>query len=201
MINVYHQKLDGVWYAAAFEDDRVFATNFGSSEPKVVKQLLESLPYNMLFQMAEKPDHLAEKLLVTLKSMFVGENVSSDFKFEMAHLTSYSRKVLGVLAKVPVGYVTTYGALAKAAGGGPRAVGNVMASNPFAPLIPCHRVVRSDFALGGYGGGLDIKQKILEREDRGYREPSKINADGKILAVYPVRFSLERLKFRRGYIQ
>lgn len=188
MINVYHQKLDGMWYAAALEDDRIFATNFGSNESKIVKQLLESLPYNMPFQTAEKPNQLAEKLLATLKSMLAGEDISSDFKFGMAHLPSYTQKVLGVLAKVPVGYVTTYGALAKAAGGGPRAVGNVMAANPFAPLIPCHRVVCSDFTLGGYGSGLDSKRRILEREDRGYREPSKINVDGKVLAVYPVGF-------------
>src|SRR3990170_8170424 len=185
MINIYHQKLDEMWYAAAVEDDKVLATNFGSNEYKVVKQLLESLPYNTPFQMAEKSNHLAEKLLTTLKSMFTGENVSSDFKFKMAHLHKYSKKVLAVLAKVPVGYVTTYGALAKATGGGPRAVGNVMAANPFAPLIPCHRVVRSDFRLGGYGGGLDTKRKILERENRGYQEPSNINVDGAVLAVYP----------------
>jgi alkylated DNA nucleotide flippase Atl1 len=63
-----------------------------------------------------------------------------------------------------------------------------MAANPFAPLIPCHRVVRSDFTLGGYGGGLDTKRRILEREDRGYREESKINVDGAVLPVYPVGF-------------
>ena len=188
MINIYHKELDEMWYAAALEYDKVIATNFGSNESKVVKQLMKSLPYSTPFQMAEMPNQLAEKLLTTLKSMFTGENVSSDFKFEMAHLPNYSKKVLGVLAKVPVGYVTTYGALAKAIGGGPRAVGNVMAANPFAPLIPCHRVVRSDFTLGGYGGGLDTKRKILEHEDRGYRKASKINVDGAVLTVYPVSF-------------
>jgi len=186
MINIYHKKLDEMWYAAALEDGKVVGTSFGSNESKVVKQLMESLPYNMPFQMAEKSNQLAEKLLTVLKSIFTGENVSSDFKFETAHLRKYSKKVLAVLAKVPVGYVTTYGALAKAIGGGPRVVGNVMAANPFAPLIPCHRVVRSDFGLGGYGGGLDTKRKILEREDRGYREESKINVDGVVLTVYPV---------------
>jgi O-6-methylguanine DNA methyltransferase len=150
--------------------------------------LMESLPYDTPFQMAEESNQLAEKLLTTLKSMFTGENVSSDFKFETAHLHKYSKKVLAALAKVPVGYVTTYGALAKATGGGPRAVGNVMAANPFAPLIPCHRVVCSDFRLGGYGGGLATKRRILEHEDRGYREERKINVGGAVLAVYPVGF-------------
>ncbi len=188
MISIYHQKLDEMWYAAAVEDDKVFATNFGSDESKVVKQLLESLPYNVPFQMTEKPIQFSENLLATLNSVFMGKDISKNFKLEMAHLPNYSRKVLGLLIKVPVGYVTTYGALAKATRGGPRAVGRVMATNPFAPLIPCHRVVRSDFTLGGYGGGLDIKQKFLERENRGYQEPSNINVDGAVLAVYPVGF-------------
>ncbi len=188
MIKVHCQKLDGVWFAAALDDDRVFATNFGLDESRVVKQLFESLPCNVPIRMAAKPNGLAEKLLATMKSTYAGESVVVNFKFDMTHLPSYSRKVLGVLAKVPAGYVTTYGALAKVAGGGPRAVGNVMAANPFAPLIPCHRVVSSDFTLGGYGGGLDVKREILEREDRGYEESVKIGVDGAVLAVYPVGF-------------
>jgi len=106
----------------------------------------------------------------------------------MTHLPSYSKKVLGFLSRIPVGYVTTYNALAKAAGGGPRAVGRVMATNPFAPLIPCHRVVRSDFGIGGYGGGVEVKRAILQREDRGYREPTKIRVNGSVLSLFPVNF-------------
>jgi len=188
MIYIYHHKMNGMWYAAALEEDRVFATNFGSNESEVLKHLLESLPYNASFQMAEKPNQLSERLLATLNSMFAGENVSSNFKLEMTHLPSYSKKVLGFLSRIPVGYVTTYNALAKAAGGGPRAVGRVMATNPFAPLIPCHRVVRSDFRIGGYGGGVEVKRAILQREDRGYREPTKIKVNGSVLSLFPVSF-------------
>ncbi len=70
--------------------------------------------------------------------------------------------------QIPLGYVTSYGAIAKAVGGSPRAVGNVMASNPFAPIVPCHRVVKSDLTLGGYGGGLKVKVELLSREKRGF---------------------------------
>jgi len=189
MIYVYHQKMNGMWFAAALEDDRVLATNFASDESEVLMHLLESLPYNVPFQIAEKPNQLSERLLATLKSMFRGENVSSNFRLEMTHLPNYSKRVLGFLSKVPVGYVTTYNALAKAAGGGPRSVGRVMATNPFPPLIPCHRVVRSDFRLGGFGcGGVDVKREILGREDRRYREPGKIKVDGAVLEIFPVGF-------------
>lgn len=188
MINVYHKKLDNVWYAAALEHDKVFATSFALTESEALKCLLRELPNNLCFQIAEDPNLLAEKLLATLNSIFMGKDTSWNFKLEMAHLPNYSRMVLGLLKKVPVGYVTTYGTLAKATKGGPRAVGRVMATNPFAPLIPCHRVVMSDFSLGGYSGGLDIKQRILKREDRGYKEPRMINVDDSVLAIYPVGF-------------
>jgi O-6-methylguanine DNA methyltransferase len=193
MIYVSRQKLDGLWYAAATEDDKVFATAFSVDEQRVLKSVLASLPYNASFQVADKPSQFSERLLSIMHSMISGESVSSDFKFEMEHLPKYSRRVLSFLAKVPVGYVTTYGALAKAAGGGARAVGNVMRNNPLAPLIPCHRVVRSDFSVGGYGGevggeGTKMKLIILHREDRGYKEPVEIKMDGTVLSVFPVGF-------------
>jgi len=193
MIQVYRKRFGGLWCAAAIEDERIFATNFGWDEKRVLKDLLVSLPYNVPFQVVERQSQLSETVLTAMKSMVAGENVSADFKFEMAHLPEYSRRVLGFLLRVPVGYVTTYGGLAKAVGGGARAVGNVMASNPFAPLIPCHRVVHSDFSIGGYGGevvgrGVKVKRTILQCEDRGYKDPTKIKVDGSVLSVFPVGF-------------
>jgi len=188
MIYIYHQKIDRLWYAAAMEDDKVCATSFGSDEQRVLKGVLESLPYNVSFQLADKRSQFSEKVLNAMKLMVAGESVSVDFKFEMAHLSKYSQRVLGFLAKVPVGYVTTYGDLAEVSDLAPRVVGRVMASNPFAPLIPCHRVVRSDFSIGGYGGGVDMKWAILQREDRGYEEPIKIKVNDSVLLVFPVGF-------------
>jgi len=188
VICVCRQRFGGLWCAVAVEDDKVFALNFGSDEGKVLKGLLASLPFNVPFQVVEKQSQFSEKVLTAMKLMVAGENVSVDFIFEMGHLPEYSRRVLGFLSKVPVGYVTTYGALAKASGGGARAVGNVMASNPFAPLLPCHRVVRSDFSIGGYGGGAEVKRAILQREDRGFKEPTKIRVDSSVLSVFPVGF-------------
>jgi O-6-methylguanine DNA methyltransferase len=109
-------------------------------------------------------------------------------------LPAYTRKVLEVASLIPVGYVTSYVSLAKAAGGGPRAVGNVMARNPFAPIVPCHRVVSADLTLGGYGGGLDVKIEILKREKRGYKTRREISVGSKKLQVFPVEFVLEKLR-------
>ncbi|MGD0330194.1 MAG: MGMT family protein [Nitrososphaeria archaeon] len=73
-----------------------------------------------------------------------------------------------LLKQVPKGRVTTYKALAKASGNpkGSRAVGAIMRTNPYAPVVPCHRVVYSDSGLGGFSGlkRLDEKVKILKEE-------------------------------------
>jgi methylated-DNA-[protein]-cysteine S-methyltransferase len=72
-------------------------------------------------------------------------------------------------------------------------VGNVMASNPLAPLIPCHRVVRSNYTIGGYGGevvgpGISMKLTLLQKENRGYKETTKIKVKGTILQLFPASF-------------
>jgi len=94
---------------------------------------------------------------------------------------------------IPVGYATSYGSISKAAGGSPRAVGNVMAANPFAPIVPCHRVVSSDFTLGGYGGGLTAKLEFLIREKRGYTSAREIAVGDKKLQIFPVERVLRKL--------
>ena len=61
-----------------------------------------------------------------------------------------------------------------------------MASNPFAPIVPCHRVVKADFTLGGYGFGLKVKVELLGREKRGFSSPKEIEVDDGQLTVFPV---------------
>jgi len=60
----------------------------------------------------------------------------------------------------------TYGGLAASIGvpGGARAVGGALAGNPLPLIFPCHRVIRGDGTLGGFGGGLDLKKTLLTRE-------------------------------------
>jgi len=53
---------------------------------------------------------------------------------------------------------------------GARAVGNALANNPFPLVIPCHRVIKSDGGLGGFGGGLQMKKYLLENEGINFSE-------------------------------
>ncbi|KAL1962323.1 hypothetical protein VTN77DRAFT_9814 [Rasamsonia byssochlamydoides] len=67
-------------------------------------------------------------------------------------LTPFRRRVYRTLLSVPPGRWTTYASLSAYLGSGPRAIGNAMRTNPFAPAVPCHRVLATDRTLGGYKG-------------------------------------------------
>ena len=78
---------------------------------------------------------------------------------------SFSEKVYSVLKKVPRGRVTTYKAIAEALNTKAcRAVGNALNRNPYAPKVPCHRVVKSNGNIGGYAEGVRKKIKLLKKE-------------------------------------
>jgi O-6-methylguanine DNA methyltransferase len=91
-------------------------------------------------------------------------------KEKLAALTPFQRKVLLECAKIPKGKAISYAGLARRIGKprAARAVGNALAKNPLAPLIPCHRVVRSGGLLGGYSakGGTGKKRYLLSRESQ-----------------------------------
>lgn len=84
--------------------------------------------------------------------------------------TNFESRVYEAVAKIPRGRVSTYGAIASAIGSGSaRAVGQALRKNPFAPEVPCHRVVRSDGSLGGFfgktsGAAWSRKRLLLEAE-------------------------------------
>lgn len=189
MIYLYHQKLDNMWYAAAVQNDQVFATAFSPNEQEALRHLLGNLPYNLSFQVTEKPNQLLTELLKNLKAIFDGKDSGLyRLKIAMDHLPSYTRRVLNYTSLIPVGYLTTYGAIAKVAGGSPRSVGRAEATNPFPLLIPCHRVVRANFNLGGYGLGEKIKLELLQKEDRGYEEARRLKTEDKELALFPIKY-------------
>ncbi|NCD24398.1 MAG: MGMT family protein [Deltaproteobacteria bacterium] len=90
-----------------------------------------------------------------------------ELPLNMDILTPFARKVLTTLHReVPRGSWTTYGQLAARCGcaRGARAVGGVMARNPWPLYLPCHRVLAANMGLGGFGPGLPLKRKLLELE-------------------------------------
>jgi len=155
---------------------------------RVLQSLLKSLPFNVPFQHSEQTSVFAKRVIGLMKNIYDGKGVSDNFFLVTENLSDYARRVIEVVSLIPVGFVA-YGSVARAAGGGPRAVGRVMASNPFPLVVPCHRVVCSDFTLGGYGGGYDnvpVKLGILKRESRGCGCEREIAVGGGGLLVFPV---------------
>jgi methylated-DNA-[protein]-cysteine S-methyltransferase len=92
-------------------------------------------------------------------------NGEFDVELDWNEVDPRHRNVLEALvAAAPFGRTVTYGELARRAGEeDPRDVGSMMARNPLPLVVPCHRVVAAD-GLGGYGGGLDLKRRLLELE-------------------------------------
>ena len=101
-----------------------------------------------------------------LAEYFEGKRVEFDLPLDLAGAAEFTRDVLGQLARVPFGEVTTYGHLAARVGRprAARAVGTVMNRNPIPIVLPCHRVVGSSGSLVGYAGGLDRKEQLLRLE-------------------------------------
>jgi methylated-DNA-[protein]-cysteine S-methyltransferase len=93
--------------------------------------------------------------------------------------SDFQRRVLLAEHRIPRGWVSTYGYMARILGvpGGARAVGRALSSNPFPIIIPCHRVIRSDGRLGGFQGGIEMKRHLLEFEGVRFAQDGRVFAD------------------------
>jgi methylated-DNA-[protein]-cysteine S-methyltransferase len=101
-----------------------------------------------------------------LEEYFAGRRRDFALPLDWTLVGPFGRRVLGVTAEIPYGGVLSYAEVAAEAGSprGSRAAGNALGANPIPIVVPCHRVLRSGGALGGYGGGLDRKRFLLELE-------------------------------------
>lgn len=95
-----------------------------------------------------------------------------------SNLTPFRQRVLLALCQVPSGSVTTYAAMSNYLGSCPRAIGNALRNNPFAPRVPCHRVVASGGGIGGFGGewgaqGKHASEKVELLKQEGMRVDRK----------------------------
>jgi O-6-methylguanine DNA methyltransferase len=199
MIELCIKDIEGVWFGVAYEEKKVLATSFSDNENKVAQSILESLPSKVPVR-AFASSSFADNLLAAMKNVYDGKDCLSSFPLSMERLPTYTQRVLRTVSQIPVGYVSSYGGIAEACGGGARAVGNVMANNPFAPIVPCHRVVTSNLGLGGYGGGLRVKFEFLKREKKEYTGQKEISVDGRILKVFPVELVLKKLERNKTLI-
>jgi methylated-DNA-[protein]-cysteine S-methyltransferase len=101
-----------------------------------------------------------------LDEYFDGRREHFELSLDWTLVGPFGRRVLGVATEIPYGGVLSYAQVATEAGSprGSRAAGNALGANPIPIVVPCHRVLRSGGALGGYGGGLQRKRFLLELE-------------------------------------
>jgi methylated-DNA-[protein]-cysteine S-methyltransferase len=119
---------------------------------------------------------LAEQIQSCLKGEAVDFQVSL---IDLGECSEFQREVLLAEHKIPRGWVSTYGRIAQSLGvpGAARAVGTALSRNPFPIIIPCHRTVRSNGDLGGFGGGLKMKRELLELEGVQFSTTGRVLTD------------------------
>jgi len=98
-----------------------------------------------------------------------GERVAFPDALDLSAVSPFQRAVWQTTREIPYGQTRSYGWLASRVGKprAARAVGQALGANPWPIIVPCHRVVASDGRLGGYGGGLDTKERLLRLEGVG----------------------------------
>ncbi len=161
LIGAAERKLGVVWCSAGddFLLERIYLPR---RQAQLAAKIRKEFPR---VNMTERkiPGDTARKI----EKIFNGSKVEFDLSlFNWDNLQKFAVQVLREAYKIPRGKVISYSGLAYKSGSpkAARAVGTVMAKNPFPLIIPCHRVVRSDGSLGGFGGGAAMKQEMLSSE-------------------------------------
>ncbi len=100
----------------------------------------------------------------------------------MNKITSFQKLVCAATARIPKGCISTYAEIARAIKNpkSARAVGNALNRNPYAPDVPCHRVVKSTGELGGFAWGPGAKIKILKKEGIGIKNGKVVDFQKKL---------------------
>lgn len=107
-------------------------------------------------------------LIKRLKDYFAGKRVEFPDKLDLSSTTDFQRRVWRITQTIPHGETRSYGWVAERLGKrGARAVGQALARNRLPVIIPCHRVVAGDGSLGGFSGGVGVKEWLLRLEARG----------------------------------
>jgi len=130
-----------------------------------VDEVLEDLARLVSPRILEAPAR-TDEVRRELEQYFAGSRRRFEIPVDWALSHGFVRKVLRATARIPFGAVRTYRDVAARAGNDRafRAAGNALGANPVPIVVPCHRVVYSDGGLGGYTGGLERKELLLELE-------------------------------------
>jgi O-6-methylguanine DNA methyltransferase len=116
---------------------------------------------------------MLKKAVKLLQDYFSGGRVAFDLPLDLRYYTPFQQAVWRAAAEIPYGETRSYAWIAKRIRNprAVRAVGQALGANPIPIIIPCHRVISSSGAMGGYTGGISLKKILLKLESGGY-EPA-----------------------------
>ena len=201
---LHAREVAGRWFGVARVAEGLVATAASSTRASTLGHLLRSLPPGAAHRVADDDrSELVEKTIALLVDLEAGHEEHKDYSLATEFLGEALVGVLRVAAAIPLGYVTSYGNIAKASGTEARDVGRIMASNPLYPIVPCHRVVGADLSLVGYSGSrgeaaLRAKLTRLTRETRGFKAEQDVDVEGRPLRVYPVEWVIAKAAEREA---
>jgi methylated-DNA-[protein]-cysteine S-methyltransferase len=137
-------------------------------------ETLEDLATRVSPRVLEAPGRLDDARR-QLDLYFEGRLREFDLPLDWQLSTGFRRRALRAIDRIPYGGTRSYTQIAASAGNvrAVRAAGTACGSNPLPIVVPCHRVLRSGGALGGYGGGLSMKEALLQFEGANWNPPSR----------------------------
>lgn len=191
MIDICVKNVDDKWYGFAFTGQKILAATVSATREESIRTLVRSIPFSADHHILSEDSEFTERTIHMLSRLDSGDEEDKNYSLATEYMPEPNAGVLTAVAAVPIGYVTSYGNIAKIADTDAQTVGKIMAANPLYPIVPCHRVVGVDFSLVGYGGGkhpsaLRAKLARLRKETKGFKAEKEILVNGKKLMVYPV---------------
>ena len=174
MVAISSTKKNGIWFSVALnQKGKLLACAFSDrNKNEAERSVSKSLPRKVGLPIRANGEGNRSFLILT--NFYNGKGKRANLRsFDLSSVSKFRLEVYRTLCKIPLGKVTTYGAIAQNLGGRKfaRAVGSAVATNPLPLLVPCHRVVPSSLKVGNYGmcgrnpstGGY-MKRMLLERE-------------------------------------
>jgi len=173
LIGISTSRKNGMWFSTALnQEGKLVACAFSDRSRREVERALDnSLPRKVDREKRKRGSRESFRALI---DFYHGKGKKASSKLaDLSSVSAFRRDVYRVLCEIPLGKVTTYGAIAQRLGGKryARAVGTAVATNPLPLIVPCHRVVPSSLKVGNYGmcgrkpstGGY-MKRMLLEHE-------------------------------------
>jgi methylated-DNA-[protein]-cysteine S-methyltransferase len=149
-------------------DSLIVPTKLGAFRAEFSKRGLFRLSFcRASAQLANsQPPPVIRNFVRQLQQFAAGKPVRWRVPLDLSAGTSFQQAVWRALTKIPRGETRSYGWVARQIGkpGAARAVGTACGANPVPIIVPCHRVIAGDGSLGGFGGGLPMKRKLLALE-------------------------------------